>query len=253
MKITFLGTGTSQGVPVIACSCSVCKSEDPRDKRLRCSVYVETPNGCFVIDTGPDFRQQMLRENITRLDAVLYTHEHKDHTAGMDDVRAFNYFHKKHMDVYLTEQVEMALRREFAYVFAEDKYPGIPLLNLNRITENPFTMLGMEFIPIPVSHYILPVFGFRFGNFCYVTDAKTIDYKEYEKMKHLDVLVLNALRRESHVSHLTLDEALEIIERLKPKKAYLTHLSHQMGRHKEISLELPKNVEIAYDGLKLEI
>jgi phosphoribosyl 1,2-cyclic phosphate phosphodiesterase len=253
MKITFLGTGTSQGVPVIACSCNVCKSEDPRDKRLRCSIYVEIEQGCFVIDTGPDFRQQMLREKICRLDAVVYTHEHKDHTAGMDDVRAFNYIHKKHMEVYLSEQVELALRKEFAYVFAEDKYPGIPLLNLNRITDEPFQMLGLELIPIPVNHYILPVFGFRFGNFCYVTDAKTIDERQFEKMKNLDVLVLNALRRESHVSHLTLDEALEIIQLVQPKKAYLTHLSHQMGKHEDILAELPENVEIAYDGLKIEI
>ncbi|MCB0820408.1 MAG: MBL fold metallo-hydrolase [Bacteroidetes bacterium] len=253
MKITFLGTGTSQGVPVIACPCKVCSSDDFRDKRLRCSVLVETKNGNFVIDTGPDFRQQMLREQVTKLDAVLYTHEHKDHTAGMDDIRAFNYFQEKHMEMFLTEQVENALRREFAYVFAEDKYPGIPLLNLNRITESPFKLLGMEIIPIPVSHYILPVFGYRIGNFCYITDAKYIDPKEFSKMRNLDVLVLNALRREKHVSHLTLDEALQIIDIVKPQKAYLTHLSHQMGLHEDISIELPPHVEIAYDGLKLEI
>lgn len=252
MKITFLGTGTSQGVPVIACPCEVCSSDDFRDKRLRCSVLVETANGNFVIDTGPDFRQQMLREHVTKLDAVLYTHEHKDHTAGMDDIRAFNYFQRKHMEMFLTEQVENALRREFAYVFAEDKYPGIPLLNLNRITDKPFKLLGMEIIPIPVSHYILPVFGYRIGSFCYITDAKYIDPKEYSKLQNLDILVLNALRREKHVSHLTLDEALQIINIVKPKKAYLTHLSHQMGLHKEISNELPPNVEIAYDGLKLD-
>jgi phosphoribosyl 1,2-cyclic phosphate phosphodiesterase len=251
MKVTFLGTGTSQGVPVIACNCEVCKSDNPKDNRLRCSVYVETKQGNFVIDTGPDFRQQMLRNNITKLDAVLYTHEHKDHTAGMDDIRAFNYFQQKHMDMYLTEQVEEALRREFAYVFAENKYPGIPLLNLRRITEHPFEMMGMQFIPIPVSHYIMPVFGYRFGSFCYITDAKTINPKEFDKMQGLDVLVINALRRETHVSHLTLNEALEIIRKVKPKKAYLTHLSHQMGLHDEISRELPENVELAYDGLEI--
>ncbi len=253
MKVTFLGTGTSQGVPVIACDCIVCKSTDPKDKRLRCSVLIEGSSGNLIIDTGPDFRQQMLRENVKHLEAVLYTHEHKDHIAGMDDIRAFNYFQGKHMDLYLSNHVEAALRREFAYVFAANKYPGIPLINLHRIENSPFQLLGHNITPIEVSHYIMPVFGFKIDDFCYVTDAKTIEKSELEKMKNVKVLVLNALRKETHVSHFTLQEALEVINYVKPKQAYLTHLSHQMGLHQEIELDLPPHVKLAYDGLKIEI
>ena len=253
MKVTFLGTGTSQGVPVIACDCIVCKSTDPKDKRLRCSVLIEGSAGNLIIDTGPDFRQQMLRENVKHLEAILYTHEHKDHIAGMDDIRAFNYFQGKHMDLYLSNHVEAALRREFAYVFAANKYPGIPLINLHRIENSPFQLLGHNITPIEVSHYIMPVFGFKIDDFCYVTDAKTIEKSELEKMKNVKVLVLNALRKETHVSHFTLQEALEVINYVKPKQAYLTHLSHQMGLHQEIELDLPPHVKLAYDGLKIEI
>lgn len=253
MKITFLGTGTSQGVPVIACDCIVCKSTNPKNNRLRCSVLIEGNSGNLLIDTGPDFRQQMLRENVKHLEAILYTHEHKDHIAGMDDIRAYNYFQKKHMDLYLSDHVEEALRREFAYVFAEDKYPGIPLINLHRISKQPFQLLGHTITPIEVSHYIMPVLGFKIDDFCYVTDAKAIEKQELDKMKNVKVLVLNALRKETHVSHFTLQEALDIIEYLKPQQAYLTHLSHQMGLHEEVERELPPHVKLAYDGLKIEI
>lgn len=252
MKVTFLGTGTSQGVPVIACTCEVCTSADPRDNRLRCSIFIETNEGNVIIDTGPDFRQQMLREGIKQLDAVLYTHEHKDHIAGMDDIRAFNFFQKKEMPLYLSEHVEEALRREFAYVFAAEKYPGIPLVELHRITEAPFSLLGQRVIPVAVTHYKMPVFGYRFGDFCYVTDAKTIAPEELEKMKGCKVIVLNALRRESHTSHLTLNEAIAILEYLKPEQAYLTHISHQLGLHAEVEQELPSFIKIAYDGLVIE-
>jgi phosphoribosyl 1,2-cyclic phosphate phosphodiesterase len=214
---------------------------------------ISNQHGNLLIDTGPDFRQQMLREQVKHLDAVLYTHEHKDHIAGMDDIRAFNYFQKKHMELYLSEHVEEALRREFAYVFAEKKYPGIPLINLNRIDSRPFELLGHHITPISVSHYIMPVFGYRFGEFCYVTDAKTIADAEIDKMKGAKVIVLNALRKETHVSHLNLEEALSIISYLNPEIAYLTHLSHQMGLHDEVEKQLPKNVRLAYDGLKISI
>lgn len=253
MKVTFLGTGTSQGVPVIACNCEVCTSKDPRDKRLRSSIIVSHNDNNLLVDTGPDFRQQMLREKVKHLEAVLFTHEHKDHIAGLDDIRAFNFFQKKYMDIYLSKHVEDALRREFAYIFAENKYPGIPLINLHRIDSSPFNLLGLDITPIEVSHYIMPVFGYRFNDFSYVTDAKTIEQNQLDKLKNSKVLVLNALRKESHVSHLTLDEALEVIEYVKPNKAYLTHLSHQMGLHEEIESQLPKHVKLAYDGLQIDI
>lgn len=253
MKITFLGTGTSQGVPVIACRCKVCTSNDDRDKRLRCSVLVEINGKSLVIDTGPDFRQQMLQNNVQRLDAVLFTHEHKDHVAGLDDIRAFNFIMKQHMDVYLTAAVEEAIRREFSYIFADFKYPGIPLINLHRIENKPFHVFGEEITPIEVLHYKMPVLGFRIKNFVYITDANSISDAELEKAKGAEVLVLNALRREAHVSHFTLEEALSVIERLSPRKAFLTHLSHQMGCHQDVMKELPSHVEIAYDRLVIEL
>lgn len=254
MKVTFLGTGTSQGVPVIACTCAVCRSDDFRDQRLRCSILVEYPSGLhLVVDTGPDFRQQMLRAGVEYVDAVLYTHEHKDHIAGMDDIRAFNYVLQKHMDLYLSERVEKALRREFSYVFAEEKYPGIPLINLHRINNEPFLVQNELIEPVEVMHFKLPVLGFKFGKFCYITDANYIADGEKEKLKNLDVLVLNALRHEKHISHFTLNQALELIAELKPKRAFLTHISHQLGKHGEVSTQLPEGVELAYDGLVLTL
>jgi phosphoribosyl 1,2-cyclic phosphate phosphodiesterase len=249
MKITFLGTGTSQGVPLIGCQCVVCKSADARDKRTRTSILVESDDKTLVVDVGPDFRQQFLRENILKLDAVLLTHEHKDHLAGLDEVRAFNYLQKKAMPVYATERVQHAIRREYAYIFEEPSYPGIPKIDMHTIGLEKFDAEGIPVVPIEVMHHQLPVLGFRFGNFTYITDANYISPKEKQKIKGSEVLVLNALRREEHISHYTLAQALELVEELKPKMAYFTHISHQLGLHEEVEKELPANVRIAFDGL----
>jgi phosphoribosyl 1,2-cyclic phosphate phosphodiesterase len=253
VQITFLGTGTSQGVPIIACPCEVCASTDSRDKRLRTSMLIETNGKTFVIDTGPDFRQQMLRENVKQMDAVIFTHEHKDHTAGFDDIRAFNFVNKKKMEVYASERVQDAIRRESAYIFSDFKYPGIPEINLHLIENNKFTIEGVDFLPIEVMHYKLPVFGFRIGDFSYITDANYISDIEKEKLKNSKVLVLNALRREPHISHFTLQQAIDLVDELKPEKAYFTHISHQLGLHADVQKELPANIEIAFDGLKINL
>ena len=253
MKVTFLGTGTSQGVPVIACSCAVCQSNDPRDKRLRTSIHIQHGNSSFVIDSGPDFRQQMLRAEIKNLTALIFTHEHKDHVAGMDDIRAFNYVLQKKIDIYATLRVQEALVREFPYVFHDFKYPGVPEVNMITIDEHPFIIEGLEFIPIEVLHYKLPVNAYRFGDFTYITDANFISEKEKEKIKGSRIVVINALRREKHVSHFNLEEALELIKELQPEKAYLTHISHQLGKHSDVEQELPPNVFLAYDGFEIEM
>jgi phosphoribosyl 1,2-cyclic phosphate phosphodiesterase len=216
-------------------------------------VLVEYNARAVVIDTGPDFRQQMLKNNVGRLDAVLFTHEHKDHVAGLDDVRAFNFIMKQHMDVYLTDAVEAAIRREFSYIFSDFKYPGIPLLNLHRIENQPFELFGETIQPIQVMHYQMPVLGFRIKDFAYITDANSISETELQKLKGVKILVLNALRREPHISHFTLNQAIDLIEEVAPEKAFLTHLSHQMGLHEQVSIELPANVEIAYDGLTISL
>lgn len=253
MKITFLGTGTSQGVPLIACKCEVCTSVSTKDKRLRSAIMVETEATTIVIDTGPDFRQQMLREQVEKLDAVVFTHEHKDHIAGLDDVRAFNFIQRKHIDVYATNRVQDAIKREFAYIFSDDKYPGIPLINLHKIDLAPFKINDIELVPIEVMHYKMPVLGFRIADFTYITDAKSITEKEKEKIKGTKVLVLNALRREEHISHFTFQEAINLAKELDVEQAYFTHISHQLGLHNAVSEELPSNIFLAYDGLKLEL
>jgi phosphoribosyl 1,2-cyclic phosphate phosphodiesterase len=253
MKITFLGTGTSQGIPLIGCQCEVCQSTDARDKRTRTSVLVETGGKTFVVDTGPDFRQQMLREKVLKLDAVLLTHEHKDHLAGLDEVRAYNYLQQMIMPVYATERVQNAVRREYAYIFEEPSYPGIPKINLHTIGLEEFSAEGIPVMPIGVMHHQLPVLGFRFDKFTYITDANFIPEEEKEKIKGSEVLVLNALRHEKHISHFTLAQALELIEELKPKQAYLTHISHQLGKHEDVERELPANVRLGFDGLRLEL
>lgn len=254
MKVTILGTGTSQGVPVIACDCEVCTSDNPKDHRLRCSVLVSIGDENFVIDTGPDFRQQILREKVTTLSGVLFTHEHKDHVAGMDDVRAFNFREKRDMQVFCSERVLEALKREFSYVFGENTYPGIPKINVNLIDQSVFELPnGTSVQPIEVMHYMLPVLGFRIGDFTYLTDAKTISETEKQKLAGTKLLIVNALRREEHIAHFNLEEALAFIQEVKPDKAYLTHISHLFGKHEDIEKELPENVFVAYDGLTLEI
>lgn len=253
MKVTFLGTGTSQGVPVIGCSCKVCRSVDFRDKRLRTSIHIQIFDKSLVVDTGPDFRQQMIREGIQQLDAILFTHEHKDHTAGLDDIRPFNFRQKRDMPIYGRQRVIDQLKMEYAYAFGENKYPGVPRILTHAITNQPFSINGIHIEPIEVFHYRLPVFGFRINNFTYITDASYISPEEKEKIKGTDVLVLNALQREDHISHFTLDEALEIIREINPRKAYLLHISHKLGLHEEINRELPEGVELAYDGLKIEL
>lgn len=253
MTVTFLGTGTSQGVPVIACDCEVCTSADPRDNRLRSSIMIEAEDKTIVIDSGPDFRYQMLREKVKKLDAIVYTHEHKDHIAGMDDIRAFNYFQNAPVDIYATERVQAALKREFAYVFAEFKYPGIPQVNMHTIGLDPFDIGSVHLIPVEVMHYKLPVLGFRINDFTYITDAKTVAGSEVEKIKGTKTLVINALQTQSHISHFTLDEALLFAELVGAERTYLTHISHRLGRYEDISSQLPEGIELAYDGLKLEI
>ncbi|WP_373520616.1 MBL fold metallo-hydrolase [Aquiflexum sp.] len=253
MKVTFLGTGTSQGVPVICCDCPVCSSLDYRDKRLRSSIHLEINEKSIVIDTGPDFRQQMLRERIQKLDCILYTHEHKDHTAGLDDIRSYNFLQKKDMPIYGTQNVLDQIKREFSYIFEEVKYPGVPSVVTHEITNVPFEAEGIQVIPVQVMHYRLPVFGFRFGDFTYITDAKYIDEKELEKVKGTKVLVLNALQQTHHISHFTLKEAIEMVDFLKPERAYFTHISHKLGTHDEVEKTMPPHIRLGYDGLQIEI
>jgi phosphoribosyl 1,2-cyclic phosphate phosphodiesterase len=253
LKITFLGTGTSQGIPLIGCSCSVCTSANPKDNRLRSSVMVEHKNTNIVIDTGPDFRQQMLREKVTKLDGVVFTHEHKDHIAGLDEVRAFNFINQMVMPVYATDRVQEALKREFAYIFADLDYPGIPKVKLHTIAETVFSVGDIQITPIDVLHYKLPVKAFRIGNFTYITDANFISAEEKEKIKGSEVVVINALRRNEHISHFTLQEAIDLANELKAKKTYFTHISHQLGMHEDVNLELPDHIELAYDGLTIDV
>jgi len=253
VRITFLGTGTSQGIPVIACSCKVCQSKDPRDKRFRTSLLIETDDQRIVIDAGPDFRQQMLRADVKQLDSILLTHEHKDHIGGMDDVRAYNYISKKPIDIYSDERVQRAVMREYPYVFSEYKYPGIPQMNLIRIDDQPFRVGNLNIIPVRVLHYRLPVYGFRINDFAYITDANYISEESMEKLSGIKYMVINALRKEKHISHYNLSEALDLINEISPRQGYITHISHQMGLHGEVSQELPAGVELAYDGLVIEI
>lgn len=253
MKITFLGTGTSQGVPVIACNCRVCNSDDPRDKRLRTSLLLETEKAVIVFDAGPDFRQQMLREKVTNIDAILLTHEHRDHISGMDDVRAFNYKTQDAIDIYAEERVLKEIRKEYSYVFAENQYPGIPKMRLNEIGNDSFTINSLEIIPVRVMHFRLPILGFRIGPFAYITDADSVPEESKEKLFGVKYLVVNALRKEKHISHFSLYEALNFIREISPRQAFLTHISHQMGTSEEINRDLPPGIILACDGMKASL
>jgi phosphoribosyl 1,2-cyclic phosphate phosphodiesterase len=253
MKITFLGTGTSQGIPVIACDCAVCRSLDNRDKRLRTSVWVQVKGKSFVIDTGPDFRQQMLRADVRDLDAVLFTHQHKDHTAGLDDIRAFNHKNQRDIPLYGRETVLNQIRTEFAYAFGEYRYPGVPHFELHYIENKPFEIQGVEVLPIEVMHHKLAVYGFRIGDFTYITDANFISEYEQEKLKGTRILVLDTLQKEQHLSHYTLSQSLDLIDKLNIPQAYLIHMSHKLGKHQDIEQELPDNVRLSYDGLVIEM
>lgn len=259
MQVTFLGTGTSGGIPVLTCGCEVCNSLDYRDKRLRVSVWIEVDDKSFVIDTGPDFRQQALRERIPKIDGILYTHEHKDHTAGLDDIRPYNYLHGiQHLNLYAQQRVLSQLKREFAYAFEEQKYPGVPLLNLHEIAgdvphNGVFKIENVSFTPIEVLHHKLPVLGFRIKDFTYITDVNFIAEQELEKVYGTKILVLGALQRNKHISHFTLDEAIEVAQKVNAEMTYLTHISHKMGLHSEVEKDLPSNIRLAYDGLKIKL
>ncbi len=253
LTITFLGTGTSSGVPMIGCDCSVCRSIDTKDNRLRSSVLIQSTQTSLVVDTTPDFRYQMLRINNRRLDAVVYTHPHKDHLAGLDDIRAYNYFNKKPMDIYANTLTEEALRRDYYYAFSDTRYPGVPELNLITIDHQPFFVGDIPVLPIEVWHYKMPVFGFRFGDFTYITDANRIEEAEKEKIRGSKILVLNALRKENHLSHFTLDEAVSLAKELNIPQVYFTHISHQLGLHETINRELPSHMQLAFDGLQLQL
>lgn len=253
MKITFLGTGTSQGIPIIGSTHPVCLSENPKDKRLRVSVLVEWDNYTFVVDCGPDFRQQMLNANVSKIDGILFTHEHADHTMGLDDIRPF-FFRQGNIPIYAHKRVLKALANRFNYIFeTENKYPGAPSVNAIEIENSPFEVGNIHVTPIDGLHYKLQVFGFRFKNFAYLTDMKTLEDKEIEKLKNLDVLVVNALREEPHISHFNLEEALAFVDLVKPKRAYLTHISHHLGFHDDVQQKLPENVFLAYDNLQITL
>jgi phosphoribosyl 1,2-cyclic phosphate phosphodiesterase len=250
--ITFLGTGTSQGVPFIGCSCKVCTSDNPKDKRLRTSIWVKTDTTSVVIDTGPDFRYQMLRANVPTLDAVVYTHGHKDHVAGLDDVRAYNYWQNSGINLFADAFTEEVLRREFRYAFSGERYPGIPVLDIIPMEGNPFSVGDIHFEPIKVMHYKLPIYGYRIEDFTYITDANYIAPEELEKIKGSKILVLNALRHESHVSHFNLNEAVALAQEIGAEQTYLIHASHQLGLHDELERDLPPGIFMTYDGLVLE-
>ena len=253
MKITFLGTGTSQGIPVIACSCPVCKSTNPKDKRLRCSLKIDYKDKCFVIDAGPDFRQQMLRSQTPKVDALLITHEHRDHIGGLDEVRSYNFKHRMDMPVYAELRTIQIIRQSFSYIFDND-YPGLPRVQLGVISPGiPFQTNGASFTPLRVLHGKLPIIGYRLGNFAYLTDVRTLPDETIQALVGVDTLVISALHHKPHHSHNTLLEALEWIKIINPKQSYLIHMSHDMGFHDEVQQQLPDNIYLAYDGLQVTV
>ncbi len=253
MKITFLGTGTSTGVPVVACKCDVCASDNPQDKRYRSSVMLTRRNSNIIIDCGPDFRMQMLKHKVEDIDAVVFTHAHRDHIAGLDDIRAFNFILNKSIDIYGSKVTLKAIKVQFPYIFMPGRYKGAPQLILHPITDKPFGIGEFDFIPVEVMHQEMKVFGYRIADFTYITDANYISPAELDKVRGSKVLVINALRISRHATHFSLAEALEIIAELKPEVAFLTHISHFLGKSEEIEPSLPKGVHLAYDGLQIEV
>lgn len=255
MKLTFLGTGTSMGVPVVACTCAVCQSDDWHDKHLRTSALVETDAGeNILIDIGPDFRCQMLREKVMHLDGILITHAHRDHVGGLDDIRSFNYVQGRKMDLFCNKEARIAIERDYHYIFDHHQYPGLPEAVIHQLSgDSPFMVGGTEVTPIKAMHKDLPVLGYRIGRLGYITDVNHIEPSELDKLSGVEVLVINALRKAKHFSHFCLPEALEVIEKVSPQEAYLTHVSHEMGLYAEVNAELPRHVHIAYDGLKINV
>ncbi len=253
LKITVLGSGTSQGVPVIACECAVCQSIDPFDKRLRSSIMIESEGTTLVVDAGPDFRQQLLREKVKKVDAILITHCHKDHIAGLDDVRSFNYLYKKAMRIYAGKRDQTRIREEFSYAFSDEKYPGVPDFDLINLDQSAFTVDSILVQPLRVKHMNLSVFGFRFGDFAYITDVNYIPEESMQLLKGTKILIIDALRKNKHASHFSLEEAIAVARELRIEKTYFTHVSHLMGKAADINPELPNNMMLAYDGLQIEI
>lgn len=253
MEVTFLGTGTSGGVPLVGCQCTVCKSTDSRDKRLRSSILIQQEKLNIVIDCGPDFRQQMLREDVRRIDGLLMTHPHKDHTGGLDDIRSFNYMMEGPIDIYCNQLTEEGIREQYIYAFKDTDYPYLPKMNFVRIESKAFDIKGLSVLPVEVMHGTMPVKGFRLGDFTYITDAKTINKQERDKVRGTKILVVNALRQQDHYSHFTIEEALEFVADIRPQQAYFTHMSHQFGLHAEMEKVLPAHVKPAYDGLKIVV
>jgi phosphoribosyl 1,2-cyclic phosphate phosphodiesterase len=253
MEVTFLGTGSSHGIPVIGCNCDICKSDDEKNKRLRSSVAINIKGLNIIIDTGPDFRQQMLREKITRIDAVLLTHEHKDHTAGIDDLRAFNYLMKSSVNVYAEDRVLRKLKQEYRYIFKKDKYPGAPDIDLFEVSNDMFFIENIRVLPIRIFHNKLPIYGYRIENMAYITDVKTISDEEMSKLQDLELLIVSAIRVKPHIAHMGLNDVLELVAKLKPKKVYLTHISHMQYDFDKLSRILPENIFPAYDGLVINL
>ena len=252
MRVTILGSGTSQGVPVIACECSVCQSTDENDKRLRSAAMIDIGDKKLIIDAGPDFRTQMLRAGVKDVTALLLTHEHKDHIGGLDDIRAFNWVKNGEVDIYCNQRTKYVISKDYDYAFAKFRYPGVPEMNIHVIDEDPFWIGDIKIDPITVMHYKLPVTAFRIGNFAYITDANFISDASMKKLEGVEYMVINALRKEVHLSHFTLNQAIDVVKTLHVKQAYITHIGHQMGLHKSVSRELPENIQLAYDMLSFE-